>query len=955
MDDAAVRSGRNPRTIAAPWPVTAAATLAVLLAACGGGGKSSQPAPAPTVTLSSSAASVSSGAAVTLTWSSTGATGCQAGGAWSGTRATSGTTSSGPLTTASTFSLTCTSAGGSTTRSVTVSISAPPTFTLSGRLIVTGDSQTDSDTNDIILPPVSNNGFGSAQTIPNPVMLGGYASVAGAGKDGPLKTSGDVNDVYRVSLLKGQSVHLAVATPEEGDLDLYLYTTAQTVVDSALGTGYSEDVVAPNAGDYYVRVTSYSGASNYALSIAAGGTTALSDLRLSSEFVPGEILFRERKAGVATKAGESTASAADVAKLRTSPAVVATLAASYGLTSESYEGGSYALLKLSSNVAALSSTSDGDDFLRFDDPESELKYRTLLAIKSLRRDSRTEWAEVNGIARTHAAPNDPEYRQQRWHYEMISLPEAFDITTGSADVVVAVVDSGVQRHPDLAPKLVDGYDFVSAVSDSGDGDGDDADPSDPGQPVGNGYKFHGTHVAGTIGAVTNNGSGVAGVGGNVRIMPVRVLGLSNGTDNDIMEGIRYAAGLSNRSRRLPSKRADIINLSLGRSRAGTCPAAYQQVFNEVRAAGVIVVASAGNDSEQASRSPANCAGVISVSAVDSTRARASYSNAGTGVDVAAPGGDGSSFQVYSTSASFNGSTYSAAYTAMSGTSMAAPHVSGVIALMKSVNPALTPADVDAKLSAGLLTDDIGPPGADELGVGLINALKAVRAASSAPPATRPAQLYLTPSTLSLGDQATTGSVVVANGGTDAVTVTGTVSSAPWLTVIPLQLYTAGLGEYRVMVDRASLAPGTYGATVEFRASAGTAVRLAVQIQVGTAAATGNAGEHYVLLEDAATGEDKMQVEVLARGPSTPFAFANVPAGRYTLVAGTDLDNDGYICDDGEACTEYPLFGDPMAFDVAANRTGLDMTTGFGFDVRASSLAVEDGYVPRRVAPRRVRK
>ena len=120
-------------------------------------------------------------------------------------------------------------------------------------------------------------------------------------------------------------------------------------------------------------------------------------------------------------------------------------------------------------------------------------------------------------------PNDPSYSIQRWHYEQIELPAAWNISQGSANVVVAIVDSGVvAAHPDLSSKLVDGYDFVGSVLNQ-DGDGIDSNPDDPGCAIGGGSIFHGTHVAGTVAAATNNGVGVAGVAWNVRLMPVRVL------------------------------------------------------------------------------------------------------------------------------------------------------------------------------------------------------------------------------------------------------------------------------------------------------------------------------------------------------------------------------------------------------------------------------------------------
>ncbi len=207
------------------------------------------------------------------------------------------------------------------------------------------------------------------------------------------------------------------------------------------------------------------------------------------------------------------------------------------------------------------------------------------------------YAEPNYIRRAQRSPSDELFGRQ-WHYSMINLPGAWDTTTGNANVIVAVIDTGVLfNHPDLAARLTEtGYDFVSDPDSAMDGDGIDPDPSDAAaQNPGTGI-FHGSHVAGTIAAQTNNGVGVAGVGWNTRVMPVRALGKGgNGSNYDIMEAVKYAAGLPNDSGKVPAQKADIINLSL----SGTSPSDWEQeVLDEVRAEGIIVVAAAGNTTVQ---------------------------------------------------------------------------------------------------------------------------------------------------------------------------------------------------------------------------------------------------------------------------------------------------------------------------------------------------------------------
>jgi len=358
-------------------------------------------------------------------------------------------------------------------------------------------------------------------------------------------------------------------------------------------------------------------------------------------------------------------------------------------------------------------------------------------------------------------------------------------------VVVAVIDTGVLLdHPDLQANLThngisgDGYDFINDSTSARDGDGIDSNPYDVGDlGVGNGASsFHGTHVSGTVSAVTNNNLGVAGVSWNTRIMPMRVMGVGGGTSYNIAQAVRYAAGLSNDSNTLPSQKADIINLSLGGS---SYSQDSQAVYTMARNAGVIIIASAGNDYSSQPNYPASYDGVVSVSAVDMNSNIAPYSNYGQYVDVAAPGGDtsrdlngdGRADGVLSTLGNLDGPDYRY----YQGTSMAAPHVAGVAALMKAVNPNLTPDEFDAYLQNFEIVNDMGTPGRDNLyGYGLIDALKAVQAQQGG--GTTSSLLQLSPAALNFGWATTTASLIASVVGTTAITVTSVTDNASWLTV-----------------------------------------------------------------------------------------------------------------------------------------------------------------------------
>lgn len=330
-------------------------------------------------------------------------------------------------------------------------------------------------------------------------------------------------------------------------------------------------------------------------------------------------------------------------------------------------------------------------------------------------------ADVPGVKAVEAAvtfqldgandPTDEPFWSYQWNMGAtwgIKAPQAWWASTG-AGAVVGVVDTGITAHPDLTGSttaiiggnVIAGYDFIDSVAISLDGGGRDANPSD----VVPSSDFHGTHVAGIVGALLN-GQGVVGTAPNVRIEPLRAMGSGGGTDADVMAAMRWGAGLTVPGLPANPNPVDVLNLSLGG--AGTCSSAMQATVDAVTAKGVAVVVSAGNAHVAlASASPANCRGVIRVTATGATGQLASYSNVGTTslpATVAAPGGssvpnpaNGGTGAIVSTWNDGTIAVGNAAYGGMSGTSMAAPHVSGVVALLKSGHRSLTPAQITAIL------------------------------------------------------------------------------------------------------------------------------------------------------------------------------------------------------------------------------------------------------------------
>jgi serine protease len=379
------------------------------------------------------------------------------------------------------------------------------------------------------------------------------------------------------------------------------------------------------------------------------------------------------------------------------------------------------------------------------------------------------------------APNDPRYPIPpgpnpadfgQWHYQTvntstsspnygINAPAAWDITTGSASLVVAVLDSGIVSHADFAGRTVAGYDFITDTPTANDGNARDNDPSDPGDwvtqaesdAVGGPFEgclvedssWHGSHVAGTIGAATNNNLGVAGVNWNSKVQPVRVLGKCGGFNSDIAAGIVWAAGGTVASVPGNATAAKIINLSLG---GGTCPQVFRDAIAQANALGALAVVAAGNsDAGAGGEAPSNCPGVIGVSATDFDGARASYSNFGRPATISGPGGDFRGVLSTINSGTQAPNPGGDDYAQYRGTSMAAPHVAGVASLMLSVRPSLQSNHL-AAMMRGTATPYAGGFNSffdcerNQCGDGIVNAAAAVAAAQActSPPSGRAATL-----------------------------------------------------------------------------------------------------------------------------------------------------------------------------------------------------------------------
>ena len=794
----------------------------------------------------------------------------------------------------------------------------PTTGTASGKLTIPPDNTVEAEPND---EPAQ------AQAVSNTLTVSGNASETDPHVFVISPDDVPIPDLFSLNASEPVRITLSIGANDldVNDLDLVLIDASEeTIVEASAGLISTElieitqDLIDTTGGDFLVGVVAFAGQSAYVLDFASveGLSAAASEpIPPGAEFAPGEILV----------------------KLKNDPSggrrKSADFAVRHGLTPKRSLPQEVELMQVIPPAPRLQKGAAGSKskFRTEKSEANELKALMIDTIRRLRRDPDVVYAEPNFIRKPFAEPNDTHFSKQ-WHYELINLPQAWDVTKGSNSITVAVIDTGVLfNHPDLSARLIPGFDFISRTDISRDEDGPDADATDEGDdPRGVSSSFHGTHVAGTIGAATDNNSGVAGVTWFTQIMPLRVLGAGGGLDSDIAEAILYAAGGEDEN---TPKRAHIINMSLGGQGFSQM---MQNAITTARNKGVIVVAAAGNENTSALTSPAGLDGVISVSAVDLNATKAPYSNFGSKVDVAAPGGNsgadlnGDGFQdgVLSTQGNDAGEF---GFRFLQGTSMAAPHVAGVIALMLAENDQLIPDDID-QLLAGThpgttqrITRDLGATGRDDLyGHGLIDAALAVQAAGvvqgGGTPATAPI-LSVSTTSLDFNNYINTLQINITNPGIGTLNITEITDDAPWLTVTP----TSGTAPLTVnaFVDRTGLADGNYTATITITSDAPQNPTATVTVEMTVGGETlGNVGTVFVLVVDEAF--ETVSETATSRAENYAFTFPETPPGTYTIVAGTDRDDDSFICDLEDACGSFP---EPVTVTAGEERSGIEILVG----------------------------
>ncbi len=552
----------------------------------------------------------------------------------------------------------------------------------------------DSDTYNTGTGSSGNNTLATAQPIANPVTLSGYVNTAGEGEAGASLTSGDEDDIFQIEALGGEVINLVMPASYPADLDLYLYDSAQNLIDYSIGDSRFESIQLPaSAGTYYIDVRTHdTGASTYDLTIGHNqplSTTALSAAQ--STFVIGHLIVQQ------------ASDEPDISDLLDGFVASQQWRSASGVTS------------LYTNANMLGDASSG----------LANQASTLRMVKTITNDSRVIYAEPNFIRQHMANPFTDQ-----WHSNGLNSPVALSaavntVASENNNVTVAVIDTGIwQSHPDLQIAITEQYDFISDASNAGDGDGIDEAATDPGDGRDNNQcpnsssatsSFHGTQIAGVIGGY-DQGASTNSL--PITLMNLRALGCYGGYDFDVANAIRYAAGLENSANKIIEP-ADIINLSLGAAGYSTT---LQQAIAQARHNDVIIIAAAGNEASADAYYPAAYDDVIAVSATNAQEDLASYSNFGSAIDISAPGGDDQA----TLSAVINNAEILADTKMYQGTSIAAAHISGVAALMKSAHADLTPYDLDTLIISGEISHDFGSSGRDDdFGYGLIDEASAL--------------------------------------------------------------------------------------------------------------------------------------------------------------------------------------------------------------------------------------
>ena len=791
----------------------------------------------------------------------------------------------------------------------------------------------------LIVEQEPNNSVGQAFRLP-PVFLRSTLEVAGElGTTDAAYGRADPLDALRYVSLRAQPVSLRVTFAEDDVLGVGTNALSVTVFETATGAAVAGDESATSP-----VLVDFEAAANRAYDVV---------LTMTQGHGPYLVRFEPGSGAVSPK--PAAGSAADVG-----PVVVASRRPDAPVRALGYASeepacsGRHVLVRLGpecdvdafcqrNGVEVIGRTGSGALKVCFPTPEGESPARHALdRCCALCADEAVLHAEPDWIIRALAEPSDPLFNRQ-WNMRAVGAPSAWDITRGRSSVVIGVVDTGIIGHPDLRQRTVPGYDFISDPEIAGDGDGRDTDPTDNGDQLSLSGRstWHGAHVAAIAVGQQGNG-GITGVAPNCRVMPLRVIGRGGGLVSDAADAILFAAGLlAPPGREALSAPLPILNLSLGLDQPS---AELEQACARAHNVGVFLVGASGNEGGPVFY-PAAYDSVFAVAAVDGALRAPEYSNFGPQIELAAPGGllgrdrwnDGWPDGVLSVTYDDTVAPPVASFRYLTGTSQAAPHVAGAAALMLSLDPGLSAAEI-ASILRGTARDLQGDGRDNAIGYGLLQvheALKRVASDMGNPRTDDPRMMLATNSVTFEGfDEFLEVPIFNAGGGMlllNEVEVR-TDDGADWLSASLVPPATAGgptnQVAVRIQLDRRNVpsTPGRYTGSV-VPALVGTplaSIRVVMMVSDRTRAGR-NLGVACIQVDNGIA-----RAKSLAR-PEFGYRYwmRGIPGARYVLMGGEDLDGDGFFCEDGDSCAYFGgatrQDATPVPFTPGAQaRTGLDL-------------------------------
>ncbi len=797
---------------------------------------------------------------------------------------------------------------------------------ISGIIEIAAGTRVDGDYAD--LWAATGSGSDATVSLPVPSTTGGYLSDRAGQYDSGLEYPEDPDDTYQVPLVDGDRYFLQCFSATGADADTLKATLVLnldgnlTEIEDACGEG----VTVNTSGSATFTISANDGGPfRYVLSIAP--KTSLSALDVSWPEPPLRVdqAIVSGSAAVANTLSSSGLRASSVMELERS------------IGPDTWQ------VRRKSGASALSGVAGGTQ---------DARAETIEWIQGMREEFGIDVEPNYEFRLTALTGSNPFYADpDDWNLAAIRMDDVWSsgaALTG-AGVGVAVMDTGMfsttpdsysNWHEDLVHNVVKKGGILDFVNPDYDVDGQEGRDEVPGTPITPANpaatSFHGTHVAGII-AAEDNSVGTVGIAHQATIIPYRVLGVGpvdgedgTGAVSDLIAAINNAA--------TDRTDVDVINLSLG----GLPPVeALQDATDLAYDNDILVVAAGGNSGDASAVYPAANQRVVGVGATNREGELASYSNFGQSVDLLAPGGslnDG----IVNAYGKVSGESLSDDYAYLAGSSMAAPHVAGVYALMKGVQD-ITPVQFRAQLIAGDLTTTVGPDGTYELdnytlyGAGLLDANRAVSNIDSFPTVVSawPRVVELSPS----GSERQVLLEVLKHSAENDPRISGSPDLPAAFTLTDNEGNPISSGDAIPDAVRISVNPdavsGDRPLVEEIRIpySNGTDsfdLKIPVYVQAADTSGDRDAGRHYVLLLDADDFDSSRSRQVLADYSNGQYRFAidDVAPGDYILVAGTDLDNNGYVCESGEACAEYPETGRRQVISIGEGDLQLDMSTSF---------------------------